>query len=527
MVRRRGIWRGVAALATSIAVVVSLGSPAPAQPAGSDQGPLTLTADHIQYDTQTGDVLADGHVVAIRGDQKITADRLTGNLKTGDVEASGHVVLTELGRTATGDVLQYNYKTRVGKMTHGVAKYAPWTVTGQTVSTAAGRGLALAASATPCDPAHPAFSIRARRVEVVPDDYLKAFDSVLYIYGVPMFYVPVYTVSLKKGRNASSGPSFGYDNYNGVWIQYQQYIPLGYWEALVSALYGTRSGLSGALDIDHRFSDSILTFHFGRIVTFDQNGNQFNLDQKTGELDFYTRPVGRGIPVSYQFGIQSGTFYESQSSVSAYRTEGLLTLTTDTFKLSPDLTVSASGYYRYDAYSDVNFKGTPDPGSVRHVLAASAAMTQVLNRLSSATLSYNFAQLYGSDPLYGTTPFLFDNVSQDSAIALSYSYYPGGLLTTGTISATYDFLSQQTVGNLNLTFTISPSIQFSGAVGYSFLTQQVTEIDYAVNATCDCLSLGVVYRTFPNAPQNNVWYITLGINTLPGVSTTYQYQRSH
>ena len=93
----------------SFTAVMSLSSAAAAQaPAGADQGPITLTADHIEYDTQTGDVVADGHVVATRGSTTITADHLTGNLNTGDVQATGHVVLTQPGRSATGENLRYN-----------------------------------------------------------------------------------------------------------------------------------------------------------------------------------------------------------------------------------------------------------------------------------------------------------------------------------------------------------------------------------------------------------------------------------
>lgn len=519
----RNLPRGVAILATSVAVIVSLGRPAPAQTVvPPDQGPVTLTADHIEYDTQTGNVLADGHVVATRGGTTITADHLTGNLKTGDVQAAGHVVLTQPGRTATGESLKYNYRTRVGEMSQAVAKYAPWTVTGRTVTTEAGQGVALAASATPCDPAHPAFRVTARRVVIVPDDYLKAYDAVLYVYGVPVFYVPVYTVSLKRGRNAASGPSLGYDNYNGIWAAYTQYVPLGDWASQVSAFYGTRSGLSGSADIYHYFSSSILTFHFGRVLSFDQNGNQFNLDQKTVEWDFYTRRVG-SLPLSYQLGAQAGTFFESQSGASAFRSEALLTLTTDSIRLSPTLSVSAGGYYRYDAYSAVNFVGTLSPGNVRNILAASAAMIQVLSPASSTTLSYNFATVYGTTTLYGPTPFLFDSIGTDSAISLSYSYYPGGFFASGTISGTYDFLTQQTIANLALSFTVSPSIQFGASMSYSVTAQQISEIDYVVNATCDCISLGVLYTTFPSAPSANRWYITLGINTLPGVSTTYKF----
>ena len=508
MVRSPALLRGVAALAMSTVVIMSVARPAPAQTVlPPDQGPVTLTADHIEYDTQTGDVAADGHVVATRGSTTITADHLAGNLKSGDVQAMGHVVLTQPGRTATGESLKYNYRTRVGEMSQGVAKYAPWTLTGKTITTASGQAVALAASATPCDPAHPAFLVTAKRVVVVPDDYLTAYDAVLYVYGVPVFYVPAYTASLKKGRNAASGPSLGYDNFSGVWAEYSQYVPLGDWESQVRIRYGTRSSLSGEAIIDRRFADYLFTVHLGRAVTFDQNGNQFNLDQDTVQVNFDTHRVP-GLPLSYSAEVQFGSFAESQTSVSSLRTEALLTLTTDTIPLNRSLTVSAGGYYRYDSYG---------AGNVRNILAASAAMTQTLNRTSSTTLSYNFATVYG------TTPFSFDSIGTDSSISLSYSYYPGGFFQAGTIAGSYDFLTQQTTGSLSVAFAVSPSIQFGTIVSYNVTMQQISEIDYSVNAACDCVGLGVVYQTFPNVPSANRWFITLGINSLPGVATTFKF----
>ncbi len=506
MVKPSLLRRGAAALVTCVVLATSLASSALAQPvAPPNQGPITLTADHIEYDTQTGNVVADGHVVATRGGTTITAEHLTGNLKTGDVQAAGRVVLTEPGRTTTGQNLRYNYRTRVGEMSQAVTKAPPWTLTGRRIATAAGQGTATAATATPCDPAHPAFRVTAKKVVIVPDDYLRAYDAVLRVYGVPVFYVPVYTASLKRNRKTvSSGPTVGYDNFNGIWVEYNQYVPLGSWESQVRVRYGTRSGVSGEAVIQRQFSGYTLAGHLGRAVSFDQNGNQFNFDQYTAEVDIGGR-IG-GLPLSYAFDAQAGQFLESQSGVNAFRTEGLLTLTSDTIHLTPSLTASSGGYYRYDTYS---------VGDVRNIAAAAMALTQVLGRISSTTLSYNFAQVTGA------TPFLFDAISSDSAVSLSYSYYPGGWFQSGTISDTYDFLTQQTTAGLNLAFTISPSLQFGTNVSYNLTTQQLSEVDYAVSATCDCVALGVVYRTFPPNPVSNQWYITLGINTLPGIATSF------
>jgi hypothetical protein len=488
-------------------IIASTGFPVEAQaPLDPGQGPVTLTADHIEYDTQTGNVVADGHVVAVRGTDKITADHLTGNLKTGDVQATGHVTLTQPGRTATGEVLRYNYKTRIGDMAHAVATSRPWTVVGRTITTSASQSVALGASATPCDPAHPAFLITARRVVVVPDDHLTAYDAVLRVYGVPVFYVPSYTVSLKRGSTKGSRPTVGYDNFNGAWAEYTAYVPLGGgWDSQIRARLGTRSGLSGQAIVDRNFGDFSATANFGRAVTFDQNGNEFNLDQYLLNVSSRTFRFG-SLPLALSADVNAGHFYENETGANAFRSEGVLTFTTDTVHLSPSLVASTGGDYRHDTYST---------GQSRDIVEAAAALSQTLTPLSSVTLSYNFASVQGA------TPFAFDVISPANTVTLSYSYYPGSkIFQSGTISTSYDFLALQTAASLGLVFTLSPTLQFGTNVTYNLTTQQFTEIDYAVNAICDCTALGIVYETFPNAPASNRWLITVGITTIPGLRTT-------
>jgi hypothetical protein len=191
-----------------------------------------------------------------------------------------------------------------------------------------------------------------------------------------------------------------------------------------------------------------------------------------------------------------------------------------TLQFSQSLSGAASAYDRYDSY------GT---GQQRNIVSAQAALSQVLNPVSSVTLSYNLVSITGINPSQFVTnggpfdPFSFDSYSPASTVTLTYSYYPAqGLFQSGSWNVAYDFNSLQTTTTMSLNLQISPSLLFTTSASYNLTVSQVTEIDYAVNATCDCLSLGLLYRTFPSSPSNNTWYITLGVNTLAGASTQFQ-----
>ncbi len=498
------------AVGAAVLLVLSLMAPAAGQPA-QPSGPITLSADHIQYDTQTGQMAADGHVRASRADIVITADHLTGNLKTGDVLATGHVTLTQAGRKAIGSSLAYNYRTRVGRMDQATSVYRPWTVKSQTFETAGGQGVATRADITPCNPDHPAFLVRARKVVVVPDDHLTAYDASLVIYGVTVVTIPEYTESLNPNRKARSGPSGGYNNQDGWWIEYSQYFPIGDWDNQTRFRYGTLSGVSGEDIVSRRFGDHVWSAHVGRAEAFDQNGNLSELDQYSIDLS-YNRARLLDWPASYLLEGHVGRYAEhtagAVTNAIATREEGWINFISDIMPLGPNLTWAWSAQARGDLY---------DTGQNRIVLGYSIGLTDLLDPSNSVTLSYNFAAVTGS------SPFSFDTIGNDSTVGLSYGYGSGGFLQTAGVSLQYSFLSQQTSLQLNVALAVTRDIIVSASTTYNFTTQTVGETDYAINVICDCLSVGVQYRTFPATPSQNAFYLTIGLTPFPETFVTRKF----
>jgi len=481
--------------------------------------PITVTADRIQYDTQSGVVVADGHVKASQADTTITADHLSGNLQTEQVEAQGHVVLVQGDHEVTAEMLTYNYRTRVAQMGRASTKYGPWNVTMRTLNTqTGGQATADQASLTPCDPQHPFFHVTSEHVEVVPGEYVKAYNASLYIYGTRVVTIPVYTASLRRGE-AQSGPTGGYNNLDGLFVEYTQWFPLGDASDVLRVRYGTVTNITFENILSERAADHLWIFHLGRQQTYDQAGNLLNLDRSSLDLVYDWHHIV-GVPLAYQVEGHYGQYNELATGVNTTREDGLVNLQTDTFQLSRTLSFGASAYYRFDSY------GT---GQQRNITAFSAALTDVLTPMSSATLSYNSSAVTGIAPpghpatTYPFTPYQFDGVSPDSSVSLSYAYYPSrGLLQFAQASLSYDFYNQQTTANASVNLALSPTMMFTASVNYSLSTQQVTEMDYALNATCDCLSVGVLYRTFPQTPQNNTYYVTLSLNPLAGAAATFQ-----
>jgi hypothetical protein len=502
--RRAGhhVRRFAALLAAGLAVLSLLAPASAAQ--GLPAEPVTLTADHIEYNTQTGEVTAEGHVRVSRGDTVVTADRVAGNLQTGEVEATGAVTLTRAGRTLTAQALRYNFRTHAGRMEQVATRYGPWTlVSGTLEETPSGQGVATDTSLTPCDPRRPAFLVRAQRIVVIPGDRLTAYNAAIYVYGVHVLTVPSYTASLAP-RRVQSGPRVGYDGFDGAWVEYGYYSPVqtpwGRADNQFRVRLGSRSGLSGEELLSERLGDHVADLHLGRMETFDQNGNLFTLDQYALDLVYDEHQLA-AWPVFYALEAHAGSYTESQTAVSTTRGEAWLNMHTATFRLSPSVSWAASGQAREDVY------GT---GRQRSVLGSTIGVVGILSPSSLLTLTYNVAAVGGA------TPFAFDAISPDSTVALGYSYSGTGLLQSGGVSVSYSFLSQQTTVGLNVGLQVSPQVLLSASGSYNTTLQQWTEIDYAVGATCDCVSVGLLYRTFPQTPAANQFLVTVGLTAFPG-----------
>jgi len=317
-----------------------------------------------------------------------------------------------------------------------------------------------------------------------------------------------------------SGPTVGYTNFDGPFVEYDQWFPVGDARDQLRVRYSGSAAtkLTAENILSQRMADHVLTLHLGRQEFYDPNGNLANVDRYSLDSVWDAHDIP-GVPASYQVEAHYGGYNEISTGVNTTRAEGILTASSSTFQLSQVLSAAASAYYRYDDY------GT---GQQRNILSAQAALSQTLNTVSSATLSYNLVSITGVNPPQFVTnggpftPFAFDALSPASTVTLTYSYYPGkGLFNSGSFNFGYGFASQQLASTMSLNFQVSPTILFTTSATYNYTTSQVTEVDYAVNGTCDCLQFGVLYRTFPNS-ANNTWYVTFGVNTLPGATTQFQ-----
>jgi hypothetical protein len=317
------------------------------------------------------------------------------------------------------------------------------------------------------------------------------------VAGVKVVTLPVYSSTL--GR--PSGPSLGINVPDGVYLEYKNSFYLGEFLDEYRLRYGTSSGLSAENTLSEKFKDHTIALHLGRFQPYDVGGNLVNVDRFSVDVE-YDRIKIRDTPLDFQVEAHAGSYGELATTVSTTRMEGILNLSTDIFRLSPTLNLSLGGQARFDAY------GT---GQQRTALGAGAALSAPVGDRGTAALSYGF------NVLTGTSPFSFDHLDPSSSITLNYSYsFAAGFLETVNSFLNYDFLQRQYVFNLGVAMRVTADTLVNVTAWYNLTTQQLIEVDYAINQRCDCVAIGLVYRTFPQSPSGNTLMVTLAIDAFPG-----------
>lgn len=155
------------------------------------------------YDPATGTI--DGTNILIQHeDATLMADNVTFNRETGWAIASGHVRIEQAGQMWIGDRITYNFKTHqigTGEFRTGRDPvYAQGAATSGDLTnhTYTANGV----FATTDDINKPAYYIRTSRMKIVPGKYFTAWNAVLYVEGVPLFYFPYYRHSLDVHANS-------------------------------------------------------------------------------------------------------------------------------------------------------------------------------------------------------------------------------------------------------------------------------------------------------------------------------------
>jgi len=202
---------------------------------------IEVDADRLDYNRATGWVEARGHVVIQKGDQELRADHVRLNRNTEDFYASGNVRLKRAGEVWEGENLRGNLRTETWKIDTLTGNSDPFRVIEVEEAEKGRNGTFILHRpvVTTCTNAFQNchFHVRAREIEVVSGEYMKARGAVWYFGAVPVMYMPYWYRNLKEDFGFRFYP--GYDSRMGAFL-------------LSSYYYRVNPVLKGETHLDYR-----------------------------------------------------------------------------------------------------------------------------------------------------------------------------------------------------------------------------------------------------------------------------------
>jgi LPS-assembly protein len=179
----------------------------------------------------------EGNVDARIGTYRLQADKVTVYEATNKVVAEGNVVFDQGDQQRiTGTSAEWNYRTKTGFFINSTG-FTNQTSDGTRLYFTADRVdkisldtiVATNVQVTACDEDVPKWSFHTKRVKIKTGDRVRLYSPNLRVKGVPIFYMPYASVSIKHGDRASGflTPTFGGAGKKGFRVSNAYYLTLG------------------------------------------------------------------------------------------------------------------------------------------------------------------------------------------------------------------------------------------------------------------------------------------------------------
>lgn len=309
-----------------------------------EEQPISVFADYIHYDKESGDIFAEGNVRLVRNDQMVLADRVDGNIHSADIWTKVETQFKQ-GSTNTnlvGDSVNYNYESKTGNIENIIGKSGTQYVKAQNAEIfpekmVVNHGMMSRCSAkkTKC------YHITAERIDIWPNDRLIAYNVKMYILGKKFITRSRYTVALTG--ESSEVPKIGYSNDNGVYIKQTLSYPIDFKTSVgVDLFAGTKVGGRTRGWIKRSENNFSLEYGYG----YDEDSDSEWIKKEDNvRFDYYNQRLFK-LPLKYRFWFERGLW--KGSNKSSWHSELGVYLTADTisFGSSKSLWLNLGTGYR-------------------------------------------------------------------------------------------------------------------------------------------------------------------------------------
>ncbi|MCA6085679.1 hypothetical protein [Candidatus Endomicrobiellum agilis] len=164
---------------------------------------IDIFADNLEYDEQVGKLFAKGNAVFNWENRKVSADYIEFDKKT--VKAFGNVKVEESGTIIYAESATYNYDEETGHIDETFGYSSSTFIQAKSIEMQNKDIYVIKAiKFSKCDLDNPHTHFRAKHGRLELNKRLTVYNAVFYIGKVPVFYLPIFTKSLKDDKSFGS-----------------------------------------------------------------------------------------------------------------------------------------------------------------------------------------------------------------------------------------------------------------------------------------------------------------------------------
>ncbi len=184
---------------------------------------VTLSADEIYYDYGSKQIEAKGNVQISYKKTKVESDHAIIDHEQNILLATGNVKVVKEDDDFNGDRFLYYLETQQGwvfpvaTLITDEELEKPVFLTAKEAFMKGEEILFKKTFLTGCDLEKPHYHFTSSKVEYLPGDIIKLYHTVYWEHTIPLFYFPVFFISLKEDSN-DFGVEVGWNEYDGWWI---------------------------------------------------------------------------------------------------------------------------------------------------------------------------------------------------------------------------------------------------------------------------------------------------------------------
>jgi len=229
--------------------------------------PIILLADYIEYRKEENKVLARGNVKIEDRDVVVECEEAIFDLKEEKVEAKGEIILQDKETTIHGSKIIYDLRTGRGVIDNASSFIDPWYFSGPKIERISDKEIVLHNGyITSCELSFPHYRFKAKKIRVLLGEKFYAYNVLMYLGKVPIFYFPYYWHSLRE-RRFRWGLKLGSNGGEGFFAKANfgyAFTPRTYGTLLID--YMAKKGIGWGGRYDYNLQDKTKGFLYGYYI---------------------------------------------------------------------------------------------------------------------------------------------------------------------------------------------------------------------------------------------------------------------